>query len=392
MQSVSCFWLFCTVIDNFGDVGVSWRLARELRVRTGARVCLWLDDAAALRTIVPDTPELPCTHQGIELRLWQEGQWADLDAAPLPDAVVETFACALPERVLKIIGERRAHWLNWEYLSAEAWAVRTHAMQSLQSNGAAKYFWQMGFCPESGGLLREQDYAARRAAFLDDEQAQAALRKDLCLPPKAEGVRECFAFGYADGVWADWFGSLRETGQPLTLWLAGGQIIDSLRGGGCIGAHDLQQAGDFVQCGSLRLQRIAFVPQSRFDEILWLADMLWVRGEDSFIRAQYAAKPMFWHIYPQAELAHLDKLDAFWQTVDAHAPLLPELHAAHRALSDELNGGAKLDAGARTAHWQTLFAAFPQWQAQTAQWQAHLFAQSDSVSRLQDFLAARHQE
>ena len=159
-------WLFCTVIDNFGDIGVSWRLAQELRQRLGWQVHLWLDNLAALQAIAPDAPAaLPCAHQGIQLHAWQEAQHADLDNAPAPDLLIETFACTLPPDVHAIIQTHRPVWLNWEYLSAEDWAIRTHAMPSLQANGCEKYFWQMGFVPESGGLLREADYVEQMDAF-----------------------------------------------------------------------------------------------------------------------------------------------------------------------------------------------------------------------------------
>jgi uncharacterized repeat protein (TIGR03837 family) len=36
-----------------------------------------------------------------------------------------------------------------------------------------------------------------------------------------------------------------------------------------------------------------------------------VRGEDSFVRAQWAARPFVWHIYPQDDGAHWVKLAAF---------------------------------------------------------------------------------
>ena len=39
--------LFCRVVDNFGDVGVCWRLAADLAQR-GEQVRLWIDDASAL--------------------------------------------------------------------------------------------------------------------------------------------------------------------------------------------------------------------------------------------------------------------------------------------------------------------------------------------------------
>lgn len=44
--------IFCKVIDNFGDIGVSWRLAADLASR-GQQVRLWVDDAKALNWMAP---------------------------------------------------------------------------------------------------------------------------------------------------------------------------------------------------------------------------------------------------------------------------------------------------------------------------------------------------
>ena len=109
-------WIFCNVIDNFGDIGVSLRLARVLHRELGWQVHLWTDDVSALRALCPDLPDIPCVHQDIHVRTWHS-EAADIDTAPVPDVVIETFACDLPENVLHIIRRHKPLWLNWEYLS-----------------------------------------------------------------------------------------------------------------------------------------------------------------------------------------------------------------------------------------------------------------------------------
>ena len=46
--------IFCKVVDNYGDVGVCWRLARQLAAEHGVVVRLFLDDVSALATIWPE--------------------------------------------------------------------------------------------------------------------------------------------------------------------------------------------------------------------------------------------------------------------------------------------------------------------------------------------------
>ncbi len=63
--------------------------------------------------------------------------------------------------------------------------------------------------------------------------------------------------------------------------------------------------------GALEVQYLPFLPQHKYDDLLASCDLNFVRGEDSFVRAQLAGRPLVWHIYPQAEDAHLTKLQAF---------------------------------------------------------------------------------
>jgi uncharacterized repeat protein (TIGR03837 family) len=56
---------------------------------------------------------------------------------------------------------------------------------------------------------------------------------------------------------------------------------------------------------------VPFLPQASYDALLWACDCNFVRGEDSFVRAQWAARPFVWQIYPQRDRVHSAKLDAF---------------------------------------------------------------------------------
>ena len=58
-----------------------------------------------------------------------------------------------------------------------------------------------------------------------------------------------------------------------------------------------------------------------YDALLWASDINFVRGEDSFVRAQWAGRPFVWHIYPQQAGAHEAKLNAF---LAAYCEVLPE--------------------------------------------------------------------
>ncbi len=113
--------IFCAVVDNFGDIGVSWRLARQLAVEHGFKVRLWVDDLASLQPILPEISsglEVQ-TAAGVEVRQWP---------SPFPpvepaEVVIEAFGCALPSVYIDAMAvlDRPPVWINLEYLSAEKW-------------------------------------------------------------------------------------------------------------------------------------------------------------------------------------------------------------------------------------------------------------------------------
>ncbi|MCS4533772.1 elongation factor P maturation arginine rhamnosyltransferase EarP [Neisseria montereyensis] len=377
--SLKTCWIFCNVIDNFGDIGVSWRLSQMLANECGWQTHLWVDDANALRALCPDLGSLPCCYQNIHIHQWRAELADNVDTTPIPDVVIETFACNLPENILKIITENRPLWLNWEYLSAESSNEKLHTLPSPQANGIQKYFWFMGFSEQSGGLLRERDYETR-SRF--DYQA---FRKQLKLPSKT--APEWLLFGYQRPIWAEWLTMWQQFGEPLTLLLAGNQIIDSLKAAQSIPESALKQEGDIFQTANVTLIKIPFIPQADFDRLLHLSDGLMIRGEDSFVRAQFAAKPFFWHIYPQDEMVHIDKLHAFWDK--AYAEYTDTVQAAHQSLSDELNGALTLTPQQRLSAWQTLMQHRESWQQSTKKWQQYLFTQPSAVEKLAKFIESR---
>ena len=83
---------------------------------------------------------------------------------------------------------------------------------------------------------------------------------------------------------------------------------------------------------------IVYLPQltqTNYDHLLWSCDLNFVRGEDSLVRAIWAAKPFIWQIYPQHDGAHHAKLDAFLAMMEAPASL-KTAHFSWNASADEL--------------------------------------------------------
>jgi uncharacterized repeat protein (TIGR03837 family) len=121
--------LFCRVVDNFGDVGVCWRLAADLAGR-GHAVRLWADDLSALAWLAPGGAP------GVEVIHWT----ADVPPASPGDVVIEAFGCDPPDGFVSRMAAmaRPPAWLNLEYLSAESYVERSHRLPSPQHAGPGK--------------------------------------------------------------------------------------------------------------------------------------------------------------------------------------------------------------------------------------------------------------
>ena len=379
-ESMAEAWVFVRVIDNYGDAGVGWRLSCLLAEYLHMHVRLWIDDTDALNKLVP----APEQQTQITIEAWQGDAMMQqqLSAAADPVLVIETFGCELPPQVLERMGQCRPLWLNWEYLTAEDWAVGLHAMSSLQPNSLEKYFWFMGIDADSGGLLREPDYLAEREKFRQQPQLQQAFRQEYGLPLQHTG-QLWLVFAYTSGQWAQWMAMWQQADTPVTLWLAGGQVIESLRAAKLIAPEELQQEGDICELGNVTLVRIPFVPQAAFDRLLWLADAAIVRGEDSFVRALWAGLPFFWHIYRQDDDVHLQKLHSFWFKAMQGWPA--ELRQAFTVLSDDLNGAGAVSSLKREQAWQYLCAHWQSWVKSAAAWSEMLHGQDNALEKLARF-------
>jgi uncharacterized repeat protein (TIGR03837 family) len=275
--------IFCRVIDNHGDLGVCWRLARDLASR-GARVRLWMDDASALNWMAPERPER------IELRAWPQ---ADPLLAP-GQVVIEAFGCELPAAFIARMAAATPppRWINLEYLSAEAYVERSHGLASPQfsgpGRGLSKHFFYPGFTAGTGGLLREPGLLERRAAF--DAEAWLAERGIEARP----GERRVSLFAYANERLPALLDLL--AAEPSLLLVCPGPL----------------QAQVVARPG-LRVVALPYLDQTGYDHLLWACDLNFVRGEDSFVRAHWAGKPFVWQIYPQDDGAHAVKLEAFME-------------------------------------------------------------------------------
>lgn len=358
-MSVSCD-LFCAVVDNLGDAAVCWRLARQLTAEYDWAVRLWIDDQEPLAMLRPGF-EADLEQQivdGVEVRHWCQ---------PFPDeapaeVVIEAFACELPEAFVQAMARRspRPIWLNLEYLSAEDWVSGCHGLSSPHPRvPLVKHFFFPGFVPGTGGLIRE---------------------RDLVLAPRPNAGAEftvslfCYDNPALPGLLDTW----SRTNEPLRCLVAEGsprrQVESWLGIPFAPGSHATR--------GRLMLEALPFMSQTKYDGLLAGCALNFVRGEDSFVRAQWAERPFVWQIYPQAHGSHQTKLNAFLALYGQALPA--DAREALIGFWQAWNG-----IGKPGATWPAFRAALPALDTHARPWSAEISRHGNLAENLAKFCLER---
>ncbi|MEO8738485.1 MAG: elongation factor P maturation arginine rhamnosyltransferase EarP [Casimicrobiaceae bacterium] len=371
--------IFCSVVDNYGDIGVAWRLARQLAAEHRLDVRLYIDALAALSRIAPEVDASAGRQSvlGVDVRAWDRWRDARLADDDMGQVVVEAFGCGLAPGYVAAMSSRTPLpvWINLEYLTAEGWIEGYHGLPSPQARGPlTRYFYFPGFTAASGGLLRELGLFARRDVFRADNAARAKLWRTLQIAPPPVDALAVSLFCYADAPVA----------QLFDAWSAGDSAVCCLIPESVANTAVKQWAGRNLRSGeahrrgALMLLPVPFVAQDDYDRLLWSCDLNFVRGEDSFVRAQWAARPLLWQPYRQSEDAHLGKLEAF---LGRHsAGLSPDAGTVFAAFNRGWCTGS-----IEPSQWDAVAAAYPELSARADAWAADLAAQDDLAARLVNF-------
>lgn len=338
--------IFCAVVDNYGDIGVCWRLARQLAHEHGIAVRLWVDDLASFRRLYPAIdPAMPAQrHQGMEIRHWQS-PFGEAEPAQL---VIEAFACQMPDGYVAAMAVQKSRpvWINLEHLSAEEWVAGCHGLPSPHpSLPLTKYFFFPGFTRQTGGLLLESELIAQRDAFQHDSQAIAAFWQSIGVAQSKRNEIRVSLFCYENPALPELLAAWAAGGIPMLCLVPEGRVLPQV-------AEFFGQAqaapGDVINRGSLTVHVLPFLNQECYDQLLWACDINFVRGEDSFVRAQWAARPFVWHIYPQHDNVHKQKLLAFMQLYCAG--LTPDAAGVLQALWEAWNFSPGMNAAEGSGH------------------------------------------
>jgi uncharacterized repeat protein (TIGR03837 family) len=331
--------IFCKIVDNYGDIGVCWRLAKQLSQEHGLTITLWVDDWVTAAKFIPalkSNANQSVVQEGITIAKWH----ATADFSTAAPVVIEAFACGLPSAYMQAMETVQSKWVNLEYLSAESWVEAFHANVSPQQGiKLTRHFYFPGFTEKTGGLIRESflnNIAIEPVKIVANDTPEHALKISLF----------CYPHAPVEAL----FNTLATGPQNVICYVANGIQLPS--------QFDLLplQTVDFLVPhlaqtkvhGNLTVQRLPFLSQAEYDALLQHCDLNFVRGEDSWLRAIWAEKPFIWQPYQQEAQAHTPKLEAFLAMFYKNADLscLQAVQTMHHAWSKSV-----LDASI----WQTYF-------------------------------------
>ncbi|GAC1421901.1 MAG: hypothetical protein NVSMB6_23510 [Burkholderiaceae bacterium] len=303
--------IFCKVVDNFGDIGICWRLGKQLQLEHHMAVTLWVDNLNSFQRLCPgiDTAAEVQSQAGLVVR-----HWGDLDpiflVEDIAEIVIEFFGCDIPSGYIATMAvcNPRPVWLNLEGLSAEQWVEGCHTLSSPHPRlPLTKYFFFPGFTGKTGGLLHEVSLLEERRKWQSEPMAVAVFLAQVGVTRQELASFKISLFCYAHAPVAQLFDAWQRGSESIACLVPENvavQAVQAFLGGDA-------RAGQARTRGSLTVRVLPFVSQPDYDRILWACDLNFVRGEDSFVRAQWAGKPFVWHIYPQEKNLHHVKLRAF---------------------------------------------------------------------------------
>ena len=366
--------IFCKIVDNLGDIGVCWRLARQLQIEHGLQIRLWIDDLQAAQHIIPslNVAENAQICDEITIIKWHE----NANFSQAADVVIEAFACELPAIYLAAMAHQQSKWVNLEYLSAETWVEDFHAKPSPQhfinsNHGLTRYFYFPGFTENTGGLICEADLIQKNQSLINSQQLQNKLWQSLNVSNFS--ALKISLFCYPHAPIGELFDALANGNVLVNCYVPASSILPKIAQ--YFGKTTIN-IGDNIQHKNLQVHVLPFLSQTDYDALLCACNINFVRGEDSWVRAIWASKPFIWQPYFQDENTHIKKLNAFLDLIYADFEAKQVVCEAH---SDWVSGQLSVET------WRTYLENISAINAYTRLQSNKLANQTDLASKLVTF-------
>ena len=300
--------VLCKVVDNFGDIGVVYRLSKQLKkINPENQINLVVDDLASFNKICSAVQcDVPVQEvEGLTVYNWNEAEFCheafSRGDGELMPVILECFQCGRPDWMERILFEeklqRTVHIIMIDYLTAEQYAEDFHCLQSLtRSAKVQKVNFMPGFTERTGGLVIEESWR------------EVPVRK-------ADGPVLVFTY---EKDWRELVEGLLKGGfDPLT------RLRDRRLNHRRILVAQGRGKESFMSavkaCGADNLvEELPYLNQTEWDEVMKGCSALVIRGEESMSRACLSGIPFIWHAYPQSDEYQLVKVKALLERMRRH--------------------------------------------------------------------------
>ena len=276
--------IFCQVIDNYGDVGVAYRLAREFkRVYPNKK----------LRFVINQTEELNLIRKSedIEIILYKDISKIENSA----DLIIESFGCEIPKEYMDKALKKSKLIINLEYFSAEKWVDDFHLQESFLGGNLKKYFFIPGLSEKSGGILLDNEFLERKKKV---EANKEYYLEKFEIKEKYDLIGSVFSY---EKNFDSLIEELKKLDKKIILLILSEKTQKNF----------IKYFDNGNNYDKIKFVKLPFFTYDKYEELLALCDFNLVRGEDSFVRVLLLGKPFLWHIYPQDENTHIKKLESF---------------------------------------------------------------------------------
>ncbi|WP_294657828.1 elongation factor P maturation arginine rhamnosyltransferase EarP [uncultured Fusobacterium sp.] len=300
--------IFCEIIDNYGDIGVVYRTAKELqKIFPKSKIRAFLNRLDEFKKINSQVLALPSQNiDGIEYITFDYLR-DNANELLTAQVIIEAFGCQIPKEYMEIAYDNSELLINLEYLSAEDWIEDFHLQSSPLGRGKLKkVFFMPGFTEKSGGVIADSNYLERIQRVLENKEFYE--KKYLSDIEDRENKIVGTLFSYEKNF-TPLLEDLKKLDKNVVILAMGEKTQDSLRK--ILKNFSIEDFRNSLKYGKIEIRFLNFLNQEEYEELINIVDFNFVRGEDSFIRAVLTGKPYMWHIYCQEEYAHMDKIEGF---------------------------------------------------------------------------------
>lgn len=289
--------ILCKVVDNFGDIGVVYRLARALKDlnKDNLRLRIVIDNLHSFSLLMPEINSnldyQKCND--LEIFKWDKDElcFSFFEKEP-PKIILECFQCGRPSWLEKLLFETKVsnivNIIMIDYLTAEDYAETFHCLQSLtRSSRVKKVNFMPGFTNKTGGLILDK-------AFCSSLEKAKNLKEN-------KNTFDMLFFNYE----RDCVSIVKAINSFICKTKKNVKVI-AAKG---IGLKSFVEA-----CNKERpkfdIEMLDFIRQEEWDYLMCKTPFLFIRGEDSLSRACLCEKPFIWNAYVQSEDYQLVKVRA----------------------------------------------------------------------------------